>query len=190
MIESLYESCGLLATYLGTLIEGEIMLLTSVLSAKLGLFNYYWALVAAFAGAYTQAWVKFVIIKKQGAKLLNKKPKLKEKLDKASVWFDKRPYAILSIYKFLYGMSTIIILMSGLRNISYARFGIHVAIAIGLWVAVVGGIGYFCAEIMMENINSLADKKWYILGGLVVIASLVWYFKHRPHNQLCLRPKA
>jgi len=188
MLEALFEGCGLLATYLGTLIEGEIMLLTSVLSAKLGLFNYYWALVAAFLGAYTQAWLKFLIAKKQGTKLLEKKPKLNEKLDKASVWFDKRPLAILSIYKFLYGMTTVIILMAGLRNISYVRFGIHVAFAILLWVTIIGGLGYFCAEVMVENINALSDNKWYIIGPLVIIGLGVWFFKHRPHNNYCLKP--
>lgn len=188
MLEGLYESCGLLATYLGTLLEGEILLLTSVLSAKLGLFNYYWGLVAAFFGAYTQAWLKFLLAKKQGTKLLEKKPKLKEKLDKASVWFDKRPFVILSFYKFLYGMATVIILMAGVRNISNLRFGIHVGIAIMIWVAVIGGLGYFCAEAMMANIDSLSENKWYVIGPLAVVGLAVWFFKHRPHNNLCLKP--
>ncbi len=188
MLESLYEGCGLLATYLGTLLEGEILLLTSVLSAKMGLFNYYWGLVAAFLGAYTKAWIKFTLAKKHGTKLLNKKPKLKEKLDKSSLWFDKRPYMFLSVYKLMYGMTTIIILMAGLRNVSYLRFGIHAAIAIGIWVAVIGGIGYFCAEIMVENIHALADKKWYIIGALTIVGLMVWFFKHRPHNNHCLKP--
>lgn len=188
MLEGLYEGCGLVATYLGTLLEGEIMLLTSVLSAKMGLFNYYWGLVAAFLGAYTQAWFKFLIAKKQGTKLLDKKPSIKTKLDKASVWFDKRPLAILSIYKFLYGMTTIIILMAGLRDISYIKFGLHTAVAIAMWVLVIGGIGFFCAELMMEKINALSDYKWYIIGSLAGLGLLVWFFKHRPHNKHCLEP--
>lgn len=186
MIESLYEGCGLLATYLGTLMEGEVMFLTSILSAKMGLFNFYGALIAAFLGAYTQAWIKFLIAKKQGAKLLANKPKLKEKLDKASVWFDKRPFAILSVYKFLYGMTTVIVLMSGLRNISYLRFGIHTAIAIGLWVIVIGGFGYFCGEAMINNINALSENKWMVIGPLVLVGILVWFFKHRPIDKECL----
>ena len=186
MLENLYEACGLLATFLGTLFEGEIMLLTSVMSAKLGLFNYYWGLVAGFLGAYTQAWIKYLVARKQGVKLLSKKPNLKKKMDEASVWFDKRPLAILSIYKFLYGMSTIIILMAGLRKISYMRFAIHCGIAIALWVAVVGGLGYFCAEVMMDNINTMADNKWYILGTMLVIGFIAWFVKHRPELRYCL----
>lgn len=163
------------------------MLLTSVLSAKLGFFNYYLGLMAAFLGAYTQAWIQFLVAKKQGVKLINRKPKLKEKMDKASVWFDKRPYIILSIFKFLYGMTTVIILMAGLRDISYLRFGIHTAIAIALWVAVLGGFGFLCAEAMIDNINALSENKWYVIGALVLIGLSVWYFKHRRNDKECLR---
>ena len=183
MLESLYDGCGLLATYLGTLLEGEILLLTSILSAKLGLFNYYWGMVAAFFGAYTKAWIKFLIARKHGNKLLDKKPKLKAKLDKSSVWFDKKPFWFLSVYKLMYGMTTVIILLAGLRQISYLRFGIHAAIAVALWVAVVGGFGYFCAEAMMENINKISEYKWYIIGAMILIGLIVWLFKHYHHDK-------
>ena len=164
------------------------MLLTSVMSAKLGFFNYFWGLVVAFFGAYTKAWIKFVIARKQGVKLLNKKPALQERVDKASIWFDKRPFAILSVYKFLYGMATIIVLMAGLRKMSYLRFGIHSAIAIAIWVSVVGGFGYFCAEIMMDNIAAVADYKWYIIGTMFTIGVIVWFRKHKPEYQTCFKP--
>lgn len=190
MIEGLYQNCGILATFLGTLLEGEIMLLTSVLSAKMGLFTYHWAMVAGFFGAYTQAWVKFLIAKKQGAKLLLKKPDLQKKLDKASSWFDKRPYAILSVYRFMFGMSTIIILMSGLKNISYVRFGIHAGIGIFLWLMLFGGIGYFCAERMIANINSISEYKWYIIGTMALIGLSVWFFRHRKINEHCFEVAA
>ena len=179
----MYQGCGILASYLGTLIEGEIMLLTSVISAKMGLFNYYWGLVAAFFGAYTKAWIKYMIARKQGAKLLNKKPALKAKLDNASSWFDKRPYTFLSVYKFMYGMSTVVILMSGIKKISYLRFGIHAAIGIFLWVAVIGSLGYFCAEAMMENINKVTDYKFHIIGVMIVLGLGVWFFKHHKHDK-------
>ena len=130
----------------------------------------------------------FLIVRKQGARLLAKKPSLQAKLDKASTWFDKRPYFFLSVYRLVYGMSTVIILMAGLKKISYLRFGIHAAIAIALWVAVIGGLGYFCADLMIDKINQLTDKKWYIIGALIVIGIAVWFFKHRPVNKLCLVP--
>lgn len=186
-MESLFESCGILATYLGTLLEGEIMLLTSVLSAKMGLFSYSWAMIAAFLGAYTQAWFKFLIAKKQGAKLLEKKPSLEAKLTKASSWFDKRPYVFLSVYRFMYGVGTIIILMSGLKNMSYLRFGIHAGVAILLWLALFGGFGYFCAEVMMNNIAFVSEYKWYIILTMIALGLALWFFKKRRDHNYCLK---
>jgi len=188
MLEELYQACGLLASFIGTFVEGEVLLLTSVISAKMGMFNYYWGLIAAFFGAYVKDWLKFIVVKKQGNKLLDKKPKLKQKIDKSSVWFDKRPFFILSVYRLMYGMGTIIILMSGIKNISYLRFGIHSAISIALWIIVFGGFGWFCAEAMLSGINNLTDYKWYILGTLIVIGIVVWYYRHRPHDKYCLTP--
>ena len=131
MLEGLFETCGYLASFLGTLIEGEILLLTSVISAKLGYFNFFGGLVAAFFGAFVRDMIQFVLVKKQGTKLLNNKPKLQAKLDKASGWFNKKPLFYLTIYRLMYGFSTVIIMLSGLKeNISYSKFILHSSIAV------------------------------------------------------------
>ena len=83
-------------------------------------------------------------------------------------------------------MTTVIVLMSGLRNISYLRFGIHTAIAIGLWVIFIGDFGYLCGEAMINNINALSENKWMVIGPLVLIGILVWFFRHRPIDKECL----
>lgn len=185
MLENLYQNCGLLATFLGTLLEGEVMLLTSVISAKLGLFNYYWAMIAAYFGAYVQAWFKFLIAKKHGTKLLKKKPDLQAKLDKASGWYSKNPYMYLSIYRFMFGMSTLVVLLSGIKDISYFRFGIHAGIAIFLWLVLFGGIGFFCAELMIETIESISAYKWHFISSMVLVGLSVWFFRHRRINKHC-----
>ena len=188
MLESLMEGCGLIATFIGVLLEGEISLLTSIISSKMGLFSFYWAMVVAFVASYLQTWFKFYIAKKHGVKLLHKKPKLQEKIDKTSRWFDKRPSFYLVIYKFMFGLTTVIIVLAGIKNMSYLKFGIYNIIATLLWLFIFGGLGFFCAEQMIENMNLISDKKWYIIGGLASISILVWIFKKKPHNDQFLKP--
>ena len=188
MLDGLMEGCGLVATFIGVLLEGEISLLTAVIGAKMGLFSFYWALVIGYIASYIQTWFKFYIAKKHGTKLLNRKPELREKIERTSKWFDKRPSFYLIIYKFLFGLTTVIIILAGVKNISYLRFGFYNAIATLIWLAIFAGFGYFCAEQMIENMNSLADKKWYIIGSLATLSFLVWFFKYRPHDEHCLKP--
>jgi len=135
MLEGLFETCGYLASFLGTLLEGEILLLTSVVSAKLGYFNFVGGLVAAFLGAFVRDSFQFLLVKKQGVKLLNKRPKLQEKLDSASGWFNKKPLLFLTVNRLMYGFSSVIIMLSGLKeNISYPKFILHSTIGIILWI--------------------------------------------------------
>jgi len=188
-MQTLFETCGYIATFLGTFIEGEILLLTSVISAKMGYFNYFGGLVAAFFGAYIKDWIKFLIVKKQGTKLLTKKPDLKTKLDNASSWFEKRPYLYLSFYRLMYGFSTVVLMLSGLKDISYSRFAIHSAISIALWVTLLGGFGFFCAEAMLENLDFLSNHKLEIIGALTVIGLGYWFFIKRPKEKHCYIPK-
>ena len=187
-MEQLFETCGYLATFIGTFIEGEILLLTSVISAKLGYFNYFGGLIAAFWGAFIKDSLKFIIVKKQGTKLLAKKPDLQSKIDNASSWFDKRPFFYLSFYRLMYGFSTVILMMSGLKNISYTRFAIHSAISIALWVTILGGFGFFCADVMLDNLNFISDHKLEVIGVLAVIGLAYWFFVKRPHDNYCYIP--
>jgi len=184
MLQGLYETCGYLASFLGTFIEGEILLLTSVISAKLGYFNLIGGLVAAFFGAFLRDTLQFLLVKKQGRKLLIKKPKLQTKLDNASGWFYKNPFLYLTIYRLMYGFSTIIIMLSGLKeNISYPKFALHSAIGIGIWITLLGGFGYFCANVMIEQLNFLSDHSLQTIGVLTIIGLAYWFFIKRPKDR-------
>lgn len=190
MLENLFETCGYVASFIGTFIEGEIFLLTSVISSQLGYFNFFGGLIAAFFGAFLRDSLQFLLVKKQGSKLLLKKPNLQKKLDDASTWFDKNPFLYLTIYRFMYGFSTVIILLSGLKgHISYTRFAIHSAIAIGLWIIVLGGFGYFCADIMIDKLHFLSEHSLQVIIVLVLIGLLYWYFVKRPKDKNHFEPK-
>lgn len=185
MTESLFESCGYVATFIGTLLEGEISLLTSVLGAKMGYYNYWIAMGLGFLGAWVADWFKFLAAKKKGKILLEKKPKLQAKFEKASRWFDKNPFLVLTFYKLILGTTTMTLIVAGLKNISNARFAFHSAISVALWVGIVGGLGYHCAEAMISNIEFISSHKLESLGILSLIAFLYWFFVKKPFRKEC-----
>ena len=117
-MESLYESCGYIATFLGTLLEGELSLITSMVGAKMGYYNLTLAMIFAFAGAWVADWFKYLVGKTKGKAILEKKPKIQAKIDRATVWFERNPYLVLTFYKFLFGTTTVILLLAGLKNVS------------------------------------------------------------------------
>jgi len=178
-MEELLQTCGYLASYLGTLIEGEILLLTTALSAKMGYMNFYGAMIFAFLGSYTRDWLTFLLARKSGKSIIEKKPALKAKLAKVSNIMDKNPTLILGTYRLMYGFVTIIVLMAGISGVSLKKFGILSAISNALWVTIIGGLGYFCAEAMIHQIDVLSENKGIVLGVLATIGLLYWFFVKR-----------
>ena len=186
MLEALFETCGYLASFVGTMIEGEIFLLTSVISAKLGYFNFFGGMVAAFLGAFLRDTILFLIVKKQGEKLLDKKPDLRVKLDNASGWYNKNPSLYLTVYRLMYGLSTVIIMLSGLKkDLSYSKFALHSAVGVGIWIMIYGGFGYFFADMMIEKLNFLSEHSLETIGVLSIIGLAYWFFVKRPKDKHC-----
>ena len=178
-MEELLTTCGYVASFIGTFIEGELLLLTTVLASKMGHFNFFGAMAAAFAGAYTRDWLTFIFAKKKGKRFIERKPKLKTKLSKVNNWLEKYPNAILSSYRMIYGMGMVTVLMAGVSGVSAKKFAILSAISCAVWISVYGGLGYFCAEVMVQNIEWMSSHSGYVIGGLALVGLLYWFFVKR-----------
>jgi len=74
-MQEFIEHCGLIATFVATLLEGEVFFITAIISSKLGAFSTKAAFFVGFLGSYTQGWFKYYVAKNYGRKLLEKSEK-------------------------------------------------------------------------------------------------------------------
>ena len=185
-MDMMSDACGFIGTLIGTFLEGEVFLTASIVGAKLGEQSLLGAIIAAFIGTYLQGWFKFYLAKNHGRKLLEKSSRLSKKVDSSSQWYDKNPVILLISYKFLYGVNTVILLLSGLRDMSYAKFALYSAIAALIWLSVFGGLAYFCADALLNSFSAIGEYKYYIIGGLIVLGLIVWYIRHQRQFKDCI----
>jgi len=186
-MEEFLQTCGYIASYFGTILEGEILLITAVVTAKMGYMNIYGALTAVFAGAYTRDWMTFLLARKKGKEIIEKKPKLQAKLSKVNNWMIKNPELLLSVYRLLFGFATVIVLLAGTSNLSMKKFGILSAISCALWTMVYGSLAYFCADALLSNIEFVSQNKGYVIAGLSMIGLGYWFFVKRKELKLSLK---
>lgn len=184
--EMLLETCGYLATFVGVMMEGEVSLVSSVIGAKSGYYNFWVATFLAWLGAWTADWFKFIVARQKGTKLLQKKPQLQAKLDKVSVWYDKHPEFILIIYKLIFGMTTIILILTGLRKVSYLKFAIYSGISVAIWTSLLASLAFYCAESLLKNIKWISSNILPTMIILFGISFLIWFFVKRPYRKACL----
>ena len=182
-MESFILSYGLVALFLGMLIEGELLFITAIILAKMGHFSLSGALIAIYFGAVGHDWIFYLLGKKQGQAFFTKRPALQKKLDFILVPFNKRPWFFYFSYRFLIGFRMIIIALFGVNGVSYKRFiGISL-ISNALWVSFYASTGYYFADTVIANIEWInAHKIWIIsavLALLIIFYNLPKVFAHR-----------
>ncbi len=185
-IESFLESCGYLATFVGVMMEGEVSLVTSVVGAQSGYYNFWVAMFFAWLGAWVADWFKFLVARTKGQQLLARRPSLNKKIDKASSWYNNYPELILIFYKLFFGFTTILLVMSGLKKVGYLKFGILSAISVAIWTSLLGGMAYHCSDLLLENLKWASDNIWLFMLMLFGIIGLLWLIVKRPFQKQCL----
>jgi len=178
-MQDFLEVCGYLGAYLGVFVEGEILFLTAIITAQLGYLNFWGILLAVFLGAQTSDWTFFLLGRIKGQEFVEKRPKLRAKMDKMSLHLEGHPNLILLSYRFLLGFRIVIPLMIGLSNISTKKFALFSVLSTGFWISVYGSFGYFCAEALLSNFQAAQQYRWEIITGLIIIGLSSKYFLRR-----------
>lgn len=137
------ESLGYLGAFLGSVLEGELALITTLQTAHLGYTNFYGILLAAFLGTQSVDWFLFLTGRHQGQGYLEKKPKLQSKLQYLERVMDRHDQWLLLSYRFLYGFRLALPLLFGISDVPLPKFAIYSLISTLIWITVIGNLGYY-----------------------------------------------
>lgn len=177
------ENWGYVAVLLGSMIEGESVILTASFFAYKGILSLPKVMIIAFLGTLFADQALYFVGRHYGPNILKKKPGLQEKADKAfrllhrwDIWF------ILS-FRFIYGIriiSPIVIGASGLHPYKFTPLNLVAAI---VWTILSCGGGYLLGETVEVIIENFHIVQNYILGfvGLIIIIIYLYFclFRHK-----------
>ncbi len=158
-MESYILSLGLIAVFLGVILEGEFLFLTGIMFAKTGHLDFASVLVAGYLGALTHDWIFFTLGKTQGKAFFDKRPNLNKRLNKVLVPFHKNEWIFFLSYRFLIGFRMILIILFGISDVSIRKFFLVSAFGGLLWIAIYGGIGYYFTEVIVNNLDWFKEHK-------------------------------
>jgi membrane protein DedA with SNARE-associated domain len=171
---------------IGVLLEGEMIMLSSVIAAHRGYLNLWIVLGIGFAGTLSGDWFYFFLGRSKGKIWFEKKQKIKAKVEKITERLQKYPILVILAYRFIYGFRTvtpIIIGTSNIRTISFLTFSL---ISTSLWCLIYGSLGYLCGEIIKTRLAHIEDVELYIIGFLILTGILIYFIKRRRKYHLAL----
>lgn len=178
-VEQLIATYGYLAVVVGTILEGETVLVLAGFAAHRGYMHFRYVLLAAFLGSLTGDQLYFFLGRKHGAALLARRPRWQANAARVHRILERRQALFIIAFRFglLYGFRAVAPFVIGMSRVPTSRFVLFNAIGAAAWALSIGALGYFFGHALELM---LGDVKRYELEAflfLVAIGAGLWLWR-------------
>ena len=164
----LIERYGYLATFAGTLIEGESLLILSGLAAHRGYLSFPFVVLAGAVGGALGDMAFFLLGRHYGGDLLARFPRFAPAADRVHGMIERYPTATILAVRFMYGLRTAGPAVIGTTKIPFAKFVFVNAIGALLWSVCWAGAGYVLGKAAEHLLGDLAKVERELFGAVIV----------------------
>lgn len=177
-LQSLIESYGYLALFLGTFVEGETILILGGVAAHLGYLELPWVMVAAWGGTLLGDQLYFFIGRYRGRAFLARRPAWRWRSQRIEDLLHRYQVLVILGFRFLYGFRTITPFVIGAAGIPVRRFAILNALGSFIWAVSFGVLGYAFGNGFEMVIGKVKHYELEVMAGIVVVGVALWVVKH------------
>ncbi|MBR1943933.1 MAG: VTT domain-containing protein [Alphaproteobacteria bacterium] len=180
MILSNLQEWGYWVVFIGSIFEGEIILISSSAAAALGYLDIYKIFVIASFTTVIVDNILFFIGYKFGIDWIVKKfPKLEPAKDKAFKFLNKMDMFFIFMFRFIYGIRTISPLIIGSAHIKPIRFFVCNIFSGLLWASLGCFIGYSISGLIVSDAFSTTPVLLTITLIFILIIVVSWFFMRK-----------
>lgn len=178
VFEQIIENYGYPAIALGTIVEGETILLIAGMVSFWGYLNLPFVVLMAFIGSFSGDQMFFFLGRYKGRLLINRHKKWQIKVERIHQLLKEHHNLIILGFRFLYGFRLVTPLILGMdRDIKTGRFMILNGLSAMVWSILVAGGGYLFGETIHVFLPEIKKLQMGIFIGLSVLWVLVWMHK-------------
>jgi len=179
MISALVASYGYLAVFLGTLIEGETILLAAGFAAHRGLLDWRLVVALAFAGGSVGDLLAFLLGRWKGDAIIARFPSVARRAPRVLALLEHHHVGLILSVRFLYGLRVAGPVVIGVSGVSLARFVALNTIGAALWATTVTGAGYYFGAALALVLIDVKRFEEAVLIALFVAGLAFWLWRWR-----------
>jgi membrane protein DedA with SNARE-associated domain len=183
------QEWGYLAVFLGSLVEGESVILTASAMARLGHLSIYKVGIIAFTGTLIADQVLYLVGWYYGDSIFERFPSLKEKSARTFELLHKYDTLFIIACRFIYGIRVTSSIIIGAAGVKPWRFIPLNFLSAAIWAIVSCTAGYLLGYVVLEAFEHFDTIQKYLIGSVLGIASLIYavikikhYLKQRKTN--------
>lgn len=176
-ISSLIATYGYYALFLGTLLEGETVLVAAGYAAHRGLLELPWVIVIAFFGGTLGDQVAFLVGRRYGSRLLARYPALQSHAVKVRALLNRYHTSLILAVRFLYGLRIAGPLVIGMSDVTLLRFMLLNMAGALIWAVSVALAGYYFGAMLELVLIDLKHFDEIILLAILVAGGGLWLWR-------------
>ncbi len=169
-LEEFLASYGYWAVFVGSLLEGETILVMAGFAAQQQHLSLQWVVAVAFAGGTLGDLFFFWLGSRFGKRPLTLIPGAERRAAALVLRLDRWDALLIVGIRFMYGLRIVGPIAMGAVGVRPGRFALFNAIGAAIWAPLVGGAGYVFGHALERLLGDLRDFEEV---GLVAIAVLM-----------------
>lgn len=174
MIEVILAQYGLLALFIGTFFEGEVVVIAGGILSRLGFLSLPAVFITAYVATFLGDQFFFYIGRKKGNEFLEKRPHLKKRSDRVHALIDQHQNKILFGFRFLYGLRIPTLIALGTSTLTTKKFVLLNSFNSLVWSCIFVFGGYFFGDLFTLIVDNVKSYEREILLGVGIVALIVW----------------
>ena len=176
-LSALIAQYGYVALFVGTLLEGETLLILAGFAANQGYLQLHWVIVTALFGGFLGDQFYFWLGRRHGSWVLSRFPRLIPVFERANVLIERYHEVLIVGIRFLYGLRTVGPMALGMSSVPWWRFVLFNALGAAVWASGIGGAGYLFGQAMELFLDDFKKLEELLLIAMLFAGLCVWAWR-------------
>jgi membrane protein DedA with SNARE-associated domain len=173
-IATLVQDYGYVAVFVGTLLEGESVLILAGVAATLGYLSLPMIIITATVGSFLGDQVFFYLGRRYGPELLQRFPILATRAERMQKLLRRFHLPLILGVRFLYGLRTVGPMVIGMSGITWAQFFVLNLIGASVWASTIAGAGYLFGNTLELLLVDIKRYEELLLGAIAAAGMVAW----------------
>jgi membrane protein DedA with SNARE-associated domain len=182
-LPALIQQYGYLAVFVGSVLEGETLLVLAGLAARRGYLALQWVIVVAATGAFIGDQLCFFAGRRLGPRVLARWPRLQPSMLRADALLTHYGAFLVVGLRFTYGLRLGGVLAVGMSRMSWLRFACLNLVGALLWAPIIAGGGYALGHAVAPLLEHGGYGEYFMFATVIFIGAVVWLLARRREHR-------
>ena len=173
-MEDLIADFGYIAIFVGTFLEGELVLALGGVAAAHGYLSFTMVVLVAITGGFLGDQTCFWLGRRYGPRVLARYPALAAKAPRVQNLLRRWDAMAVIVLRFAYGLRIAGPIIIGTCGISPWRLAFFNFIGVLIWAPIVAGVGYVAWYAIEQWIGRIKHVQIALLMAIVLVVIIGW----------------